>query len=114
MPEIKSKADIKPRIVPITFGDYSAYCRVVSGTERDEWVKFIRAQANNDVTLDEACMYYCRNLVKCLCDSNGAALFGCAEEVNSSLDVASIEDAYKEASKVNRLTREGIEEEKKA
>lgn len=112
--EITGKSSFRPRIVPIRFGEYSSYCRIMTGSERDDWIKYIQSQANLEATPESIGLFFSRLVARCLCDSDGKAVFDSPEEVNAVIDAASLEDAFKAIGFANRLGKEGVDEEKKS
>ena len=105
----------RPKVKAITTGDGdTAFIRVVSGTERDEWLEFIRRERAKPE--DTPCQsIYATLCVRALCDPMGNRIFDSKDAAQFAGDTDSklLLELFNAALDWNRLGKDAVADEKK-
>jgi hypothetical protein len=113
MIELTDKTKIKPKIVPITAGDYAVFCRVMTGEQRDQWADHTSAIAQKEADAESLGIYYSTLIAQCVCNAAGERIFDSAIEANASLDAVNQEAMFAAVMTANGMGPKGTDEAKK-
>ncbi len=106
--ELTTKTAFKCRIVPFSVGGDTGFFQLMSGADRDKWVKAIGSE-----TGESALEMYAGFVINHLCEADGKLIFKSRDELIGLADAMLIEALFSACLKANGLSKEGRDEAKK-
>jgi hypothetical protein len=101
------------RVVPVETSAGPAFLRVISGKERDAWMRLYRAE--QEKATESPCeAIYCPLLVRTICDESGNRLFADDDVALLAESPAKVlHELFERSLDINRLSADAVEDEKK-